>query len=283
MLIENFRPGTMEAWGLGYEALAAVNPGLVMLRISGYGQTGPYRDRPGFGVVGEAMGGLRQLTGEPGRITVRVGVSIGDTLSALHGTIGVLAALHERNRNGGRGQVVDVALYEAVFNCMESLLPEYSAFGAVREAAGSALPGIAPSPWVMFALAFGGTSIAMLLYQNGLAWDIPATATVFIILTLDVAGLAYIFTSARRAGWTNMHRLALAAGALLTYCWSGFVFLLALHGPATIPSHAGLVAVFIAGLALLRWKLHLNEDGESPRELRRLHYLIEWRRPSGTE
>jgi formyl-CoA transferase len=145
VLIENFRPGTLEGWGLGYEALSAVNPGLVMLRISGYGQDGPYKDRPGFGVVGEAMGGLRHLTGEPGRVTVRVGVSIGDTLSALHGTIGVLAALHERDRNGGRGQVVDVALYEAVFNCMESLLPEYSAFGVVREAAGSSLPGIAPT------------------------------------------------------------------------------------------------------------------------------------------
>jgi formyl-CoA transferase len=145
VLIENFRPGTLEGWGLGYDALSAINPGLVMLRISGYGQTGPYKDRPGFGVVGEAMGGLRHLTGEPGRVTVRVGVSIGDTLSALHGTIGVLAALHERDRNGGRGQVVDVALYEAVFNCMESLLPEYSAFGAVRGAAGSSLPGIAPS------------------------------------------------------------------------------------------------------------------------------------------
>ena len=118
-----------------------------MLRISGYGQTGPYSDRPGFGVVAEAMGGLRHLTGEPGRVPVRVGVSIGDTLAALHGVIGILMALqHHRERaRRGRGQVVDVALYEAVFNCMESLLPEYSAFGAVREAAGSALPGIAPT------------------------------------------------------------------------------------------------------------------------------------------
>jgi len=115
-----------------------------VLRISGYGQTGPYRDRPGFGVVGEAMGGLRHLTAEPGRVPVRVGVSIGDTLAALHGVIGILAALHERQRSG-RGQVIDVALYEAVFNCMESLLPEYSAFGAVRGPGGSALPGIAPS------------------------------------------------------------------------------------------------------------------------------------------
>jgi formyl-CoA transferase len=145
VLIENFRPGTLEEWGMGYEQLASTNPGLVMLRISGYGQTGPYRDLPGFGAIGEAMGGLRHLTGEPGRVPVRCGVSIGDTLAALHGTIGVLTALHHRKVNGGRGQVIDVALHEAVFNVMESLLPEYSAFGVVREPAGSALPGIAPS------------------------------------------------------------------------------------------------------------------------------------------
>ncbi|MFA7556650.1 MAG: CoA transferase [Hydrogenophaga sp.] len=145
VLIENFRPGTLEGWGLGWEALSALNPGLVMLRISGYGQTGPYRDLPGFGAIGEAMGGLRHLTGEPGRVPVRVGVSIGDTLAALHGTIGVLMALYHRKVNGGAGQVIDVALHEAVFNVMESLIPEYSVFGAVREAAGSALPGIAPS------------------------------------------------------------------------------------------------------------------------------------------
>jgi len=145
VLIENFRPGTLEAWGMGYDALSALNPGLVMLRISGYGQTGPYRDLPGFGAIGEAMGGLRQLTGEPGRVPVRCGISIGDTLAALHGTIGVLTALYHRKVNGGQGQVIDVALHEAVFNVMESLIPEYSAFGAVREAAGSALPGIAPS------------------------------------------------------------------------------------------------------------------------------------------
>jgi formyl-CoA transferase len=145
VLIENFRPGTLEGWGMGYEQLSALNPGLVMLRISGYGQTGPYRDQPGFGMIGEAMGGLRHLTGEPGRVPVRCGVSIGDTLAALHGVIGVLTALYHRKVNGGRGQVIDVALHEAVFNVMESLVPEYSAFGAVREAAGSALPGIAPS------------------------------------------------------------------------------------------------------------------------------------------
>jgi formyl-CoA transferase len=145
VLVENFRPGTLESWGMGWDVLSELNPGLVMLRISGYGQTGPYRDLPGFGAIGEAMGGLRHLTGEPGRVPVRCGISIGDTLAALHGTIGVLSALYHRKVNGGRGQVIDVALHEAVFNVMESLIPEYSAFGAVREAAGSALPGIAPS------------------------------------------------------------------------------------------------------------------------------------------
>jgi formyl-CoA transferase len=145
VLIENFRPGTLEGWGMSYDTLSQANPGLIMLRISGYGQTGPYRDLPGFGAIGEAMGGLRHLTGEAGRVPVRCGISIGDTLAALHGTIGVLTALHHRQAHGGRGQVIDVALHEAVFNVMESLVPEYSAFGAVREPAGSALPGIAPS------------------------------------------------------------------------------------------------------------------------------------------
>ena len=145
VLIENFRPGTLEGWGMDYATLSKTNPGLVMLRISGYGQTGPYRDLPGFGAIGEAMGGLRHLTGEPGRVPVRCGISIGDTLAALHGTIGVLMALYHRKVNGGQGQVIDVALHEAVFNVMESLVPEYSAFGAIREPAGAALPGIAPS------------------------------------------------------------------------------------------------------------------------------------------
>ncbi len=171
VLIENFRPGTLEGWGMSPEELQALNPGLVILRISGYGQTGPYRDLPGFGVVGEAMGGLRHLTGEPGRVPVRVGVSIGDTLAALHGTIGVLLALYHRKGHGVKGQVIDVALHEAVFNIMESLIPEYSAFGAVREAAGSALPGIAPSNaypcqdgWVL--VAGNGDSIFKRLMQT---------------------------------------------------------------------------------------------------------------------
>ena len=145
ILIENFRPGTMEKWGLGWDVLQAINPGLIMLRISGYGQTGPYRDLPSFGAIGEAMGGLRHLTGQPGQIPVRCGISIGDTLAALHGTIGALMALHHRKVNGGAGQVIDVALHESVFNAMESMLPEYSARGVVRAPAGSALPGIAPS------------------------------------------------------------------------------------------------------------------------------------------
>ena len=179
VLVENFKPGVMESWGMGYEDLRRTNPSLVMLRISGYGQTGPYKDRPGFGVVAEAMGGLRHLTAEPGRVPVRVGVSIGDTLASLHGVIGILMALQHRHASvsaelpKGRGQVVDVALYEAVFNCRESLLPEYSAFGAVREPAGSALPGIAPSNaypcsdgWVLVA-GNGDSIFKRLMTANG--------------------------------------------------------------------------------------------------------------------
>ena len=144
IVVENFRPGTLEGWNLSYESLAAINPGLVMVRISGYGQSGPYRERPGFGVIGEAVGGMRHVTGTPDRPPSRVGVSIGDTLSALYGVIGALVALESR-RATGRGQVVDVALYEAVFSVMESMLPEFDRFGVVRERTGSILPGIAPT------------------------------------------------------------------------------------------------------------------------------------------
>lgn len=144
IVVENFRPGTLEEWGLGYDAIAATNPGLIMVRISGYGQTGPYRERPGFGVIGEAMGGLRHVTGTPDRPPSRTGISIGDTLSALYGVIGALTALEHR-RKTGVGQIVDVALYEAVFSVMESLLPEFDSFGVVRERTGSILPGIAPT------------------------------------------------------------------------------------------------------------------------------------------
>lgn len=150
VVIENFRPGKMEEWGLGYEDLKRLNPGLVMARISGYGQDGPYSNRPGFGVIAESMGGLRYLTAERGRVPLRVGVSIGDTLAALHGVIGIMLALYNRDKGKGttekkEGQMVDVALYESVFNCMESLLPEYSVFNKIREPAGSALSGIVPS------------------------------------------------------------------------------------------------------------------------------------------
>jgi formyl-CoA transferase len=144
IIVENFRPGTLEGWGLGYADLAAANPGLVLVRISGYGQDGPYSRRPGFGVIGEAMGGLRYVTGTPDRPPSRTGISIGDTLAALYGVIGAMFALQQRHRSG-KGQVVDVALYEAVFSVMESLLPEFDAFGAVRERSGSILPGIAPT------------------------------------------------------------------------------------------------------------------------------------------
>jgi len=149
VVIENFRPGTLEKWGLGYERLAADNPGLVMLRLSGFGQTGPYRDQAGFGAIAESMGGLRYVTGFPDRPPVRPNLSIGDALASLHGVVGVMMALHHRNANGGRrsgrGQVVDVALYEAVFNMMEGALPEYDLFEEVRERTGSNLTGIVPS------------------------------------------------------------------------------------------------------------------------------------------
>jgi len=145
IVVENFRPGAMEKWGLGWNDLSKVNPRLIMVRLSGFGQDGPYRDRPGFGAIGESMGGLRYITGYPDRPPVRVGVSIGDSIASLHGVIGAMMALHHRNANGGRGQYVDVALYESVFNLMESVLPEYDLFQMVRERTGSALPGIVPS------------------------------------------------------------------------------------------------------------------------------------------
>ena len=145
VVIENFRPGTLEKWGLGYDVLSVENPGLVMLRLSGFGQTGPYRDLAGFGAVGESMGGMRYVTGFPDRSPVRMNLSIGDALASLHGVIGVLMALRHRDVNGGRGQVVDVALYEAVFNMMESTLPEFDMFGIVRERTGTNLTGIVPS------------------------------------------------------------------------------------------------------------------------------------------
>jgi len=147
IVVENFRPGTLERWGLGYDVLRAENPGLILVRVSGYGQTGPYRDKAGFGAIGEAMGGLRYVTGEPGRPPVRPGVSVGDALAALFGCLGALMALYARDgRQGtGRGQVVDIAIYEAVWALMEGILPEWEKLGRLRERTGSILPGAAPS------------------------------------------------------------------------------------------------------------------------------------------
>ena len=144
IVIENFKPGTMEQWGLDYETLSQLNPKLIMLRISGYGQSGPLRDLAGFGVIAEAMGGFRYITGMPGQAPVRPGVSIGDSLSALHGVIGIMMALYHRTHTG-KGQMIDVALYESVFNMMEGAVPEFDRYGMVREPAGSALQGIAPT------------------------------------------------------------------------------------------------------------------------------------------
>ena len=154
IIIENYRPGVLEKWELGYEQLKLENPSLIMVRLSGFGQTGPMKDLPGFGAIGESMGGLRYVSGHPDRPPVRVGVSIGDSVAALHGVIGAMMALRHRDATGGRktedqaggqGQMVDVALYEAVFNMMESLVPEYDQAGVVRERTGGALPGIVPS------------------------------------------------------------------------------------------------------------------------------------------
>ena len=158
IIIENYRPGVLEKWQLGYDQLCAINPATIMVRLSGYGQTGPMKDLPGFGAIGESMGGLRYVSGHPDRPPVRVGISIGDSVAALHGVIGAMMALRHRDVTGGRwnglhgaqcvagqGQMVDVALYESVFNLMESLVPEFDHAGVVRERTGGALPGIVPS------------------------------------------------------------------------------------------------------------------------------------------
>jgi formyl-CoA transferase len=149
IVIENYRPGVLEKWGLGFEQLRALNPATIMVRLSGYGQTGPLREKPGFGAIGESMGGIRFVSGHPDRPPVRIGISIGDSIAALHGVIGALMALRHRDASGGRGrgvgQMVDVALYESVFNLMESTVPEFDRCGVVRSRTGGALPGIVPS------------------------------------------------------------------------------------------------------------------------------------------
>ena len=145
IVVENFRPGVLEKLDLGWEALSAINPGLVMLRLSGFGQSGPLAQQPGFGAIGESMGGLRYVTGFPDRPPVKTGISIGDSIAALWGVIGTLMALRHKEQSGGKGQIVDVALYEAVFAMMESLLPEFDVFGFIRERTGNIMPGITPS------------------------------------------------------------------------------------------------------------------------------------------
>lgn len=144
ILVENFRPGTLEGWGLGYETLREINAGLIMVRVSGFGQTGPYRDRAGFGSIGEAMGGIRSITGFPDRPPTRIGISIGDSLAATFATIGALTALHQRQRSGS-GQVVDIGIYEGVLAMMESMIPEYQLAGHIRRPTGNILPNVAPS------------------------------------------------------------------------------------------------------------------------------------------
>ncbi len=144
MLLENFRPGTLERWGLGYDELAKENPGLIMIRVSGYGQSGPYASRPGYASVGEAMGGMRYLCGEPDRQPSRAGLSMGDSLAATYACLGALAALHHREKTG-EGQVIDASIYESVLNVMEATIPEYAVSGYIRERSGATLPGVAPS------------------------------------------------------------------------------------------------------------------------------------------
>ncbi len=145
VLLENFKPGTMEKWGLGWEEVHALNPKLVMTRVSGWGQTGPYKDKPGYGSIGESMGGMRYLTGYPGQPPVRIGISIGDSLAGMWAAIGTLMAVYHRDLHNGPGQLVDVALNEAVFGMMEGMLPEFSWLGLIRERTGAAMPGISPS------------------------------------------------------------------------------------------------------------------------------------------
>jgi formyl-CoA transferase len=217
IVIENFRPGTLEKWGLSYDTLAAANPGLILVRLSGFGQTGPYRDQPGFGAVGESMGGMRHVTGFPDRPPVRMNISIGDALASLHGVIGALMALHHRKANGGRGQVVDVALYEAVFAMMESLLPEYDRYGEIRQRIGTGLTNIVPSntyttrDGMSVVIAGNGDSIYKRLMhaigRDDLGQD-PALADNRgrVARTADIDGAI--------AAWTSQHDLDVVLDAL---------------------------------------------------------------------
>jgi formyl-CoA transferase len=178
VLVENFRPGALEKWGLGYDSLSAGNPGLVMARVSGFGQTGPYAQRAGYALIGEAMGGLRYITGEPDRPPARAGISIGDSLAGLNAALGVMMAIHARHRTG-RGQVVDAAIYESILSVMENLITEYGLTGYIRERSGAVLPGIAPSnayPTVDGALVVIGANQDTLFARLCLAMGRPELA-----------------------------------------------------------------------------------------------------------
>jgi crotonobetainyl-CoA:carnitine CoA-transferase CaiB-like acyl-CoA transferase len=216
VLIENFRPGTMEKWGLGYDALAAVNPRLVMIRVSGYGQTGPYAHKAGFGAIGEAMGGLRHVVGDPSTPPSRMGVSIGDTLAATFACLGGMMALHARTRTG-RGQVVDSAIYEAVLAVMESLVTEYAYAGYVRERTGATLPRIAPSnvyPTRDGAYVLIAANQDTVFRRLAAAMGRPALADDPRFATHDARGERQAELDALIAGWTlGQDRVAL--GALL--------------------------------------------------------------------
>jgi formyl-CoA transferase len=218
IIIENYRPGVLEKWQLGYDTLKAINPATIMVRLSGYGQTGPLRDLPGFGAIGESMGGLRYVSGHADRPPVRVGISIGDSVAALHGVIGAMMALRHRDVTGGRwngkvgteltagqGQMVDVALYESVFNLMESLVPEFDFAGVVRERTGGALPGIVPSN--TYTTADGDNIV---IAGNGDA--------IFhrLMLAIDRADLAHDMALQRNDG--RVPRTAEIDAAIQTWC-----------------------------------------------------------------
>lgn len=211
IVIENFRPGTLEKWGLGWEHLQRIKPSLIMVRISGYGQDGPYSARPGFAAIAECMGGLRYTSGFPDRPPVRVGVSLGDTLASLYGTIGALMAMHHLKVNGGQGQYIDVALYEAVFAIMESLVPEYQMQGFVRERSGASMPGIAPTntyrcgDGLYVAIAGNGDGIFRRFMQ---AIDRPDLAQDPALANNDGRAAQAQRLDDVISGWTGQHTLA---------------------------------------------------------------------------
>lgn len=218
VLIENFKPGTLEKWGLSPETLHAINPRLIVARMSGYGQTGPYSDRAGYGGIGEAMGGWRYIVGEPDRPPSRMGISIGDSLTATYGCMGVLAALHVRERTG-KGQVVDTALYEAVLQVMESVIPEYDRMGIIRERSGSYLKGIAPSNVYRcsdgeFMIGGNGDAIFARLAQ---AMGQPELATDPRYATHIARGMNQIELDQRINDWTGQHTIAEVEAAMIRH------------------------------------------------------------------